>query len=81
MSYPKIAQKSPYMISMKEGEKKAWCSCGASSTQPFCDGSHSRENTGMKPVIFKCQIAEEIFLCGCKQTKSPPYCDGTHKSL
>jgi CDGSH-type Zn-finger protein len=81
MSYPKIAQKGPYSIELKEGEKKAWCSCGASSSQPFCNGAHSKEETGMKPIIFKSEKSETVYLCGCKQTKNPPYCDGTHNSL
>ncbi len=81
MEIPKIAQKSPYETELKEGDKKAWCSCGYSEKQPFCDGSHSKKETGMKPVIFKCEKSETAYLCGCKHTKNGPYCDGTHKTL
>jgi CDGSH-type Zn-finger protein len=81
MDYPKIAQKSPFAVDVKSGEKKAWCSCGASSTQPFCNGAHSKEETGMKPVIQKFEKEETVYLCGCKQTKNPPFCDGTHNTL
>jgi CDGSH-type Zn-finger protein len=81
MSEPKIAQKGPYQVEVKEGEKKAWCICGHSVKQPFCDGAHARNNTGMKPMM--CQIAqtETVYFCGCKHTKNPPFCDGTHNSL
>ena len=81
MSQPKIAQKSPYMIEVSTGEKKAWCSCGYSSKQPFCDGSHAREKTGLSPMICEMAKTGKVYFCGCKQTKNPPYCDGTHSSL
>jgi len=81
MSEPIIPQKGPYAVDVKEGEKKAWCICGHSAKQPFCDGAHARNQTGMKPVM--CQIAqtETVYFCGCKHTKNPPFCDGTHNSL
>jgi CDGSH iron-sulfur domain-containing protein 3 len=78
---PIIAQKSPYEITLQEGEKKAWCSCGHSEKQPFCDGAHSRKQTGMKPILFKAEGSGPVYLCGCKHTKTPPFCDGTHNSL
>lgn len=81
MSNPKIAQKAPYAVDVKEGEKKAWCSCGHSASQPFCDGSHAKENTGMKPAICKMEKTETAYFCGCKHTKNAPFCDGTHKTL
>jgi len=81
MSVPKIAQKSPYEITTQEGQKLAWCSCGHSEKQPFCDGSHARNNTGMKPMIYKCEKSETVYFCGCKHSKTPPFCDGTHSSL
>lgn len=34
-----IPQKGPYILEMEPG-KYAWCTCGRSATQPFCDGSH-----------------------------------------
>ena len=29
-------------IEVEEGKSYFWCSCGKSSKQPFCDGSHKR---------------------------------------
>jgi len=81
MAEPKIAQKSPYEFKINEGDKKAWCSCGHSEKQPFCDGSHSRNNTGMKPILLKSEKEDTVYFCGCKHTKNPPFCDGTHNSL
>ncbi len=35
----KIAQKSPFVMELEPGTY-AWCACGHSSKQPYCDGSH-----------------------------------------
>lgn len=81
MEYPLVAQKSPYPYEAKTGEKKFWCSCGASESQPFCDGSLSRKQTGMKPLRVEFTEEKKVFFCGCKHTKNPPFCDGSHKTL
>jgi len=39
----KTTQNKPFKIAVEEGKIYAWCSCGYSSKQPFCDGSHSKE--------------------------------------
>ena len=44
---PTIAQKSPYVREMAPGNY-AWCACGLSKNQPFCDGSH--KGTGFAPT-------------------------------
>lgn len=54
----------------------AWCACGYSKTQPFCDGSHM--STEDQPVPFKLKKQTKVKLCQCKQTGTPPYCDETH---
>jgi len=79
MSEAKIAQKSPYAVDVVEGRRYAWCACGHSKSQPFCDGSHA--GTGMLPMVFAAEKSETLYFCGCKQTKTPPFCDGTHNSL
>ena len=79
MSTPKIAQKSPYAVELVEGKRYAWCTCGESANQPFCDGAHS--GTGFKPMVFTAEATETAYLCGCKATKGGPFCDGTHSSL
>ena len=50
------------------------------SHQPFCDGSHFFQRTGLSPLKFKVQETRTVALCTCKATQHPPYCDGTHKS-
>lgn len=78
---PKIVQKKPFVLDETEGTKKAWCSCGLSAKQPFCDGSHAKEGTGMTPVVVTCEKSGKIPWCGCKKTKNPPYCDGSHNKI
>ncbi len=45
---PKISQKSPYISDEKAG-RKTFCTCGLSSKNPYCDGSH--KGTGFSPEI------------------------------
>lgn len=80
MSEPNIAQRVPCVIDEQPG-KKAWCSCGHSQKQPYCDGAHSRLGTGMTPIIVEMTEAKKVAWCACKHSKTKPYCDGSHKSL
>ena len=79
MNEPKIAAKSPAKVTVEAGKRYAWCTCGHSSDQPFCDGSH--KGTGFAPKLFEAEKDGEVYLCRCKRTGNPPYCDGTHTSL
>ncbi len=79
MAEPVIAQKGPYAVEVEAGRTYAWCACGRSQNQPFCDGSH--KGTGLEPVKFTAEKSGKVWLCGCKRTGKPPYCDGTHSSL
>jgi len=79
MSEPKIAQKSPYAVEVEQGKKYAWCACGQSSKQPFCDGAH--KGSEFTPKVFEAQESKTVYLCGCKHTSNAPFCDGSHSSL
>ena len=39
MPDPKIADRRPSVNELEAGTY-AWCSCGSSAKQPYCDGSH-----------------------------------------
>ena len=79
MTEPVIARRGPYEVEVEAGETYYWCSCGESTTQPFCDGTHS--GSVFQPAPFTPETSEIIFLCGCKHTKMPPFCDGSDKEL
>ena len=76
---PVRPQLGPYQVEVEEGKTYAWCRCGRSKTQPFCDGSH--KGTQFEPVIFTAEATETVYLCGCKDTGDPPFCDGSHNLL
>lgn len=70
----------PIVIEETAGTK-AYCQCGWSEKLPYCDGSHGRQGTNIRPLI--CEVAEpgRKAVCQCHQAKIPPWCDGTHKTL
>ena len=79
MSKAVVAGNIPSEIELEFNKKYAWCSCGLSQKQPFCDGAHS--GTDFKPIVFKADKSGNYWLCGCKQSKNTPFCDGTHETL
>ena len=68
----------PYVCEEKAG-KKAYCTCGMSQNQPYCDGSHKA--TDMKPIIVDIEKDRRVAWCGCRQSKELPFCDGSHSYL
>lgn len=74
----KVAQKMPYVIDVEPG-RYAWCSCGHSSKQPYCDGTH--KGSGMAPIIEEVTEAKKVAWCGCKASANGPFCDGSHSKL
>ncbi|MCC5857682.1 MAG: CDGSH iron-sulfur domain-containing protein [Ectothiorhodospiraceae bacterium] len=79
MSKPIIAANRPVRVELEQGRRYAFCVCGRSATQPFCDGSH--RETDLRPLMFQARDGGPAFLCRCKQTANPPYCDGSHKQV
>ena len=69
------AGESAIAVDVEQGKSYYWCSCGKSSKQPFCDGSH--KDTEFNPFVFKAELTK-IFFYACKQTNKQPFCDGSH---
>ncbi|XP_032058394.1 CDGSH iron-sulfur domain-containing protein 3, mitochondrial [Aythya fuligula] len=78
-SAPSSAPPQPLVVELKAGKKYAWCSCGHSKTQPFCDGSHRTAAPGVSPLRFTAEADGAAPLCACKRTRTPPFCDGSHR--
>lgn len=74
-----IAAKEPIPVELEAGKTYAWCTCGDSTKQPFCDGSH--KDTDFAPLVFTAEESKTAYLCTCKQTDNPGFCDGSHKGL
>uniref|UniRef100_A0A803YF29 Iron-binding zinc finger CDGSH type domain-containing protein n=1 Tax=Meleagris gallopavo TaxID=9103 RepID=A0A803YF29_MELGA len=68
--FPRIA--FPYRVELKQGKKYAWCSCGHSRAQPFCDGTHRTSAPDSVPLRFTAEADGKVWLCGCKRTRTPP---------
>ena len=79
MSKPVIADNRPIKVELNKGEEYYFCTCGKSSNQPFCDGSHA--GTEFKPKSFTAEESGDAYLCQCKHSQSLPMCDGSHKQF
>ncbi|EDN67467.1 glutamate [Beggiatoa sp. PS] len=78
MAEPECPQKAPYVLELSAGTYY-WCSCGKSTHQPYCDGSHG--DTDFLPVPLTLKEKTQVAFCGCKRTKNQPLCDGAHQNL
>jgi CDGSH-type Zn-finger protein len=82
MDKPKIAAAYPVAVQVQKDKIYAWCTCGLSATQPWCDGAHKQiEDGAFKSQKVSFEQDGEVWLCQCKQSKNPPFCDGSHKVL
>ena len=75
---PVVASKMPTVLKLEPGEYW-WCSCGKSSKQPFCDGSH--KGSIFTPQKVEIKDEKKVAFCNCKHSKTGPFCDGTHSEL
>ena len=73
----KTTLKKPIKEKVEANKLYWWCSCGYSSDQPFCNGSHN--GSKMKPLKVQFDVPKNVSWCTCKQTKTPPFCDGSHQ--
>ncbi|MDJ1182510.1 CDGSH iron-sulfur domain-containing protein [Roseofilum casamattae] len=78
MSDPVIADKKPAILTLEPGNYY-WCSCGQSSNQPYCDGSHA--GTQFTPMAIEITETKQVALCNCKYSENKPFCDGAHAKL
>lgn len=72
------AARLPYRVKVSAEKRYAWCACGHSQKQPFCDGAHKSKAPSISPLRFTPEKSKTVMLCACKETKNPPYCDGSH---
>ncbi len=79
MEQPHIAARTPAPIQLESGKRYAFCTCGQSANQPFCDGKH--KGTRFVPLVFTAEKSEEVWMCRCKRTGTAPRCDGSHNKL
>ncbi|MEL0099227.1 MAG: CDGSH iron-sulfur domain-containing protein [Opitutae bacterium] len=75
---PVVASKMPSVLDLDAGTYW-WCSCGKSSKQPFCDGSH--KGSSFTPQKVEIKESSKVAFCSCKHSQNGPFCDGSHSSL
>jgi len=75
---PVVASKMPAVMELEAGEYW-WCTCGKSSKQPFCDGSH--KGTNFTPKKIEITETKSYAFCNCKHSGKGAFCDGSHNSL
>jgi CDGSH-type Zn-finger protein len=76
---PVVADTKPAKVTLTKDENYFFCTCGKSSKQPFCDGSH--KGSDFTPLKFTAEEDGDAFLCQCKHSAKQPFCDGKHKTL
>lgn len=79
MTKGEVAGQSPLPVDVEAGKSYFWCTCGKSSKQPFCDGSH--QGSEFSPMKWTAEEDGKKFFCACKQTDGQPFCDGSHSKL
>ncbi|EDQ32101.1 Iron-binding zinc finger CDGSH type [Hoeflea phototrophica DFL-43] len=79
MTKGQVAATVPVRIEVEADKSYFWCTCGQSSKQPFCDGSHS--GTEFQPLKWTAEQSGAKFFCTCKQTDGQPFCDGSHSTV
>ena len=53
------AGESAITVEVEQGKSYYWCSCGKSSKQPFCDGSH--KGSEFNPFVYKAEATKKMF--------------------
>ena len=59
MSKIQKAGDTPIGVDVVEGKSYYWCTCGKSSRQPFCDGSH--KGSAFAPLQYKADQSKKVF--------------------
>ena len=70
------AGEGPLAVEVEKDKSYYWCTCGKSSKQPLCDGSH--KGSEFTPLAYKAEETKKVFFCTCKATNNQPLCDGSH---
>ncbi len=72
-----MSQNHPHKATLEKGKEYYYCTCGKSTTGPFCSGAH--KGTDKNPIKFKAEKDGDAYLCGCQKSGNSPFCDGSHK--
>ena len=68
------AREGAIAVDVEQDKSYYWCSCGNSSKQPFCDGSH--KGTEFNPVVYKAEITKKSFFVLVNRLRTPLFVRG-----
>ena len=68
MDNQKTAKNSPEKVKLEIEKKYYWCTCGLSTKQPFCDGTHKAKGE-FRPCILTFLNKKNIFCAIVKKLK------------
>ncbi len=71
-----VGDNKPKEVELISKKEYYYCTCGRSSDEPFCDGSH--KGSGCEPQKFSVDETKGYHICLCKSSSNPPFCDGSH---
>ncbi|XP_041837923.1 CDGSH iron-sulfur domain-containing protein 3, mitochondrial-like [Melanotaenia boesemani] len=60
---PVSAARLPCRVKVSAGKRYAWCACGHSQKQPFCDGAHRTKSPSISPLRFTPDRDRTLMLC------------------
>ncbi len=64
-----IAAKQPAQVELEAGNTYAWCACGLSANQPYCDGKHQKGD--LRPIVFKAEKSEMAWFVSANRPEAP----------
>ena len=70
MSKAKVAGKAPRIEQLEEGKTYAWCSCGNSENQPWCNGATKAVNLHLGFLKRK-NLKLQLYACASKLKTLP----------
>ena len=79
MSTPIVAQKGSFPTEVEEGRSYFWCTCGKSSKQPLCDGSH--KGTDFTPLKYTLKRLARCFSVDASTVKTGRFAMGATQSF
>lgn len=71
----------PYNQYLQKGKVYYYCSCGLSSSNPWCDHTCNKTTTRNRPIYFNVSENGYYKLCNCKMSSNAPFCNGTGKDI
>lgn len=74
MAFFSQTSSGPAKVKLQKGETYFYCTCGATTNEPFCNGAHA--GTPHRSISITAERSKKVLLCTCKRSTKMPFCDG-----